>query len=508
MAPGNQPTQNPGEAVEAPEQGQESTEVATNLPPTLSKFLEALTAKATASGKMDDGQKEPFIKAVSGYFTKNPSYPRASFRILVGRTYGDDLLTQAIDAALSNVSDYGDVADSFSDVSTPDELEAAMTKFKSILITYEKEVVKMSQMQEEEDKLLALKASYQEMAGHDQVPADVQTQISTLTDDIDTYLEGVIFVLDKSEEIVAGLTAKRTSIEPQLKQIFDTYKAEKVTELSGKKAPEGKVTALQALNDPKAFLDELSAIVAELEAAEAMDAAVGAPTQAPPATPPTTPPANPATTTPPATGNQPPSITDPGAMAEYFAADLQKTSSLSQTLMNMSELPLIGWIFKMLATYMRDSSPESFEKIQDTETDEYFIDLLADGEFKHKTYEAVDAAWQNMRGYKLRATYWLEQQMRVDGKEVGPKRNVVKALFNSEFTVGEFKELAKKGANPSVIEEEDLPNDLMEDLDIIRGVYNEVITATTGSTTNWDSKTVAELVASELYTDPGPSTAG
>jgi len=496
MAPGNQPTQNPGEAVEAPEQGQESTEVATNLPPTLSKFLEALTAK------IDESQKEPFIKAVSAYFAQNESYPSATFRALVGHTYEDDLLTQAIDAALSNVSDYGDVATAFSDVSTPDKLEAAMVKFKSVLAVYELEVVKMRQMQKEKDKLLALKASYQEMSDHDQVPADVQSQISTLTGDIDTYLNDVIFVLDKSDDIVAGLTAKRTSIEPQLKQIFVDFKTAKVTELSGKKAPADKVTALQVLNDPKAFLDELSAVVAELEidAAASMQAPPAQPTTQPPTNPPATPPATP----PPADA---PSLMDPGAMAEYFAQDLQKTSSLSQTLMNMSELPLIGWLFKMLATYMRDSNPESFEKIQDTETDEYFIDLLADGEFKHKTYEAVDTTWQNMRGYKLRATYWLEKELRIDGKEVGPKRNVVKAIFNSEFTVGEFKELAKKGDNPSVIEEEDLPNDLMDDLDIVRGVYNEVITAA-GNTSDWDSKTVAELVASELYTDPGQSTAG
>ncbi len=490
-------------------EGQEDAEVMTTLPPALDAFLQALADKGVEDGYLTAEQKEGFIKSISSYYFSNEGYPSTTFRALVGHSYRPELVESAVAAAMANISQHGDALRALAKAGTPDQVTQAMIGFKDVLNTYQAEVVKMQLMRKEEEKLLALKASYSEMVEHAQVPDDVQAQVTGVIGEINQGLEGVVFTLDDHKAIAADLQAKATDFTGRLTDIFSLYKASKLGELRGREAPEDKIAALEAMNDPKEFLDELGTLIAELDVA---DAEAAAPPAAPTTTSTNQPPENPTggEGTGDGAGDNTPSFLDPGEMAQHFAADLQETGSIAQTLMNLSSIPIIGGLFRFLATYLRSSSPESFGNIKDTDKDEYFIDLMADGEFKHKRYEgAALATWETMRGHKLRATYWLEEQLRIDGDKVGPKRNVARALFNSEFTIGEFKQIAAKGQNPEIIEEEDLPTDLMEELDIIRGVYNEVI-GPLGTDTTKDNMNLAEYVATTpgLYSNPDASSAG
>jgi len=582
MAPSDKPTKNPEKATAAPQKGQEDTEVAAGLPPTLDSFLQALANKAVANNYVAGNKKGAVIKAIADYYSANADYPSKAFRALVGHTYQEDLVTSAQGNALSDLAGHRDALTALANATTPEQVKEAMKGFKKILDAYQLEVVKMMDMKKEETRLIDLKTGYSEMIDSDYVSDETQAKIKAITDEMDTYLEGVVFTLDRHTQIETDLQAKFTDFTSKLTPIFDTYKAGKIGELKGRKASDEQITALKALTTPKEFLDKLVDITTDLDTAEATVAApetaatpvesfttlrneytvlsnndnVPASTQGSVTTVlgeiDTYVGTNPtdqaemstkltawkgqlesifntykntkiaelqldegktaelnAITSPqkfltalPTTGMNP---FDLGNIADYFAKDMKKTGSLGQTLLNMQSFPLVGIVFKFIVDYLRENHPGFFGELKDSDTSETFVDLIT-GDIKNKTYEATDTAWKSYRQTKLQATYWLEQQLRVDGQAVGPKRDITKALFNSDFSIADLKTLAAKGQNPDVIEEEDLPPDFMDDLDIFRAVYNKVKTKL-GTNTDRDTEPLAKFVAKELYTEPATSVA-
>ncbi len=456
-------------AKSGPAEGSESGEVTTSYPPALEGFTRELVKKSVAHDYIKSEHEVSAYRVMATYLKDHfDTYFTREQRSALRSVQSDDV---SYDGLFEDSSLF-EALKGFKSWDDPAKVEEVMGKLRPCFAAL---VSNLEGLQETEDvlqNLESLKSHYGDLS--DEVP-----EVATVLGEVNGYLSA-----DPSD--TAEMADKYKAWKSQLEGSFTAFKTAKVDELKGKTGvTQAKLDELQAISVPKDFLAEFAAYSAELEQQ--------------PETPET------ASEEPEDTeGDGNADTTDPSAIATQFGEELDKTGNAGSALLNMTLKGgfvgmLAGFAIKMLRQILPDTYDKLFEGVESSDTMEVYADLETDGHISYKQHEATDEAWLTHRELQVQATTWFQEQLQVGSNPVGNKPELASSLFNSNFTVGNLKDIAERGSHEGIIEEEDLPPKYQDDLEVIRAVH-KAVTDKLGNDTDHDGDTLAKyVVESELY---------
>jgi len=197
-------------------------------------------------------------------------------------------------------------------------------------------------------------------------------------------------------------------------------------------------------------------------------------------------------------------------IGDAISGGVDSLEGLLDKLMNSTN-GFLATIAALFAVLLNFNPGGIFDGLIDTmspsETKEVFLDL-ASGKRKVLMHrEEEDAANFKTFIQKRKAVMgWLENA-EVGGKKVGKKEHLCYSLFNTEFTIAKFRDLAKNGNDPEALDVEDLPTDYQADFEVVKYVYDQVVAKapTDGSK---DATNLTDFLAdpSNGFIEPAPST--
>lgn len=161
------------------------------------------------------------------------------------------------------------------------------------------------------------------------------------------------------------------------------------------------------------------------------------------------------------------------------------------------------WLGSKVAPGTTDSV---IKNIPSSEKREVFLNLES-GHWALNMKKPENEEWQEHMGYQQKAASWFADELKVNGESVSTDAGaaIVRSLFNSELTVGDFLALAdgKAGSDPKKIEELEVPAAYAEHLDVFQAVYDEV-SGSLGDNYDGgeDGTNLAKYVADNLYEAP------
>lgn len=128
-----------------------------------------------------------------------------------------------------------------------------------------------------------------------------------------------------------------------------------------------------------------------------------------------------------------------------------------------------------------------------SETREVFLDLITG---KQKLINHPKDKIETFKTFKEKQTAaisWFEN-LDVGGNKVGKRERLCHSLFNTEFTIGKLRELAKGHNEPENLDVEDLPGEYQNDFGAVKAVYDQVL-AKAPSDGSKDATSLVEFIA-------------
>lgn len=131
--------------------------------------------------------------------------------------------------------------------------------------------------------------------------------------------------------------------------------------------------------------------------------------------------------------------------------------------------------------------------MEPSETREVFLDLITG---KQKLINHPKDKIETFKTFKEKQTAaisWFEN-LDVGGNKVGKRERLCHSLFNTEFTIGKLRELAKGHNEPENLDVEDLPGEYQNDFGAVKAVYDQVL-AKAPSDGSKDATSLVEFIA-------------
>ncbi|MFA6528199.1 MAG: hypothetical protein WCT46_01520 [Candidatus Gracilibacteria bacterium] len=308
------------------------------------------------------------------------------------------------------------------------------------------------------------------------LPADVSASLVALEGKITAYKQTEDA---KENDKYKDIDTKIDEFKAEFKPIFEAYKKARVdayksaNEAETDAAKKVDITKLESAADFEAFITELDL----LETAS----------------------------TTPATATTPEETASEDA---DLAADLLTSFGMPKKTVQefLEKSPVFAMVISVLKILMPGLFDGAIKNMPESATREVYCNLKSkDFNWVYKNHKDKDADWEKHKTNKQKATEWIDNKF--DTYNPGRDTGILRSLLNSDYTVGDFKNLVKKGDDPEALEEADLPKEYITSFDFVSELHAEIMSKEGTKITN-DNMTLSAYIASLPSLDPDANPTG